>query len=70
VAHPDGLTRREAEVRELLAEGLSNAAIAERLVVSPRTVEHHVASVMSKLGASSRHDLRTNAVPGSAGNNL
>jgi DNA-binding CsgD family transcriptional regulator/tetratricopeptide (TPR) repeat protein len=57
-AHPDGLTRREAEVRDLLADGLSNVAIAERLVLSPRTVEHHVAAVMSKLGVSSRHDLR------------
>jgi DNA-binding CsgD family transcriptional regulator len=57
-AHPQGLTRREAEVAELLAQGLSNAAIAERLVLSPRTVEHHVASVMAKLDVSSRHAVR------------
>ena len=57
-AHPQGLTRREAEVAELLAEGLSNAAIAERLVLSPRTVEHHVASVMAKLDVPSRHSVR------------
>ena len=53
-AHPDGLTRREAEVLELLREGLADAAIAERLVLSRRTVEHHVASILGKLGVSSR----------------
>jgi len=57
-AHPLGLTRREAEVADLLAEGLSNAAIAERLVLSPRTVEHHVAAVMAKLDVTSRHLVR------------
>ena len=55
-AHPDGLTRREAEVLELLREGLADAAIAERLVLSRRTVEHHVASILAKLGVSSRRD--------------
>ncbi|HEX4685350.1 MAG TPA: AAA family ATPase [Nocardioides sp.] len=57
-AHPLGLTRREAEVAGLLAEGLSNAAIAEQLVLSPRTVEHHVAAVMAKLDVGSRHSVR------------
>ena len=57
-AHPQGLTRREAEVATLLAEGMSNAAIAERLVLSPRTVEHHVSAVMAKLDVSSRHSVR------------
>ena len=56
-AHPDGLTRREAEVLELLVEGLSDAAIAERLVLSRRTVEHHVAAILGKLGVSSRRDV-------------
>jgi DNA-binding CsgD family transcriptional regulator/tetratricopeptide (TPR) repeat protein len=56
-AHPDGLTRREAEVLELLREGLPDAAIAERLVLSRRTVEHHVASILGKLGVSSRRDV-------------
>jgi DNA-binding CsgD family transcriptional regulator/tetratricopeptide (TPR) repeat protein len=55
-AHPDGLTRREAEVLDLLREGLADAAIAERLVLSRRTVEHHVASILGKLGVSSRRD--------------
>lgn len=57
-AHPQGLTRREAEVAELVAAGLSNAAIADRLVLSIRTVEHHVAAVMSKLDVTTRHAVR------------
>lgn len=48
------LTRREEEVLGLLAEGLSNAGIATRLVISPRTAEHHVGNVLAKLGLGSR----------------
>ncbi|MCA1700036.1 MAG: LuxR C-terminal-related transcriptional regulator [Actinobacteria bacterium] len=48
------LTRRETEVFALLAAGCSNADIAERLYISPRTAEHHVASILSKLGLRSR----------------
>ena len=48
------LTRREAEVLELLAVGLTNAEIAERLVISPKTAEHHVGRVLGKLGVRTR----------------
>jgi ATP/maltotriose-dependent transcriptional regulator MalT len=48
------LSRRETEVLRLLADGLSNRAIAERLFISPKTAEHHVSRVYAKLGVSSR----------------
>jgi DNA-binding NarL/FixJ family response regulator len=49
-----GLTRREREIAGLIAEGLSNRQIAARLVISSRTAESHVASILSKLGLTSR----------------
>jgi DNA-binding CsgD family transcriptional regulator/tetratricopeptide (TPR) repeat protein len=55
-SNPAGLTARQLEVLALLAEGLTNAEIAERLVVSPRTAEHHVAAVLTKLGATTRRE--------------
>ena len=55
--HPQGLTRRESEVADLLAQGLSDAAIAERLVISRRTAEHHVSSILAKVGVGSRREL-------------
>ncbi|WP_051023019.1 ATP-binding protein [Nocardia pneumoniae] len=48
------LTAREQQVAELVAEGLSNRQIAERLVVSPRTVDRHLENILGKLGFSSR----------------
>jgi DNA-binding CsgD family transcriptional regulator len=51
-----GLTARQAEVLQLLAAGLSNVEIADRLFVSPRTIETHVSAVMGKLGVSSRNE--------------
>ena len=55
-ANPAGLTPRQLAVLGLLREGLTNAEIAERLVLSVRTVDHHVAAVLDKLGVRSRRD--------------
>jgi DNA-binding CsgD family transcriptional regulator len=49
-----GLTSREVEVLQLLADGLSNAEIADRLVLSQRTVHAHLRSIYDKLGVNSR----------------
>jgi DNA-binding CsgD family transcriptional regulator len=51
---PAGLTRREVEVLVLLARGLSNKAIAAQLVVSPKTVGHHIEHIYRKIGSSTR----------------
>ena len=52
--NPTGLTVRETEVLSLLAEGLSNAAISERLFITKKTASHHVSSILVKLHVSSR----------------
>jgi DNA-binding NarL/FixJ family response regulator len=51
---PDGLTPREAEVLALIAEGLTNGEIADRLVVSAATVKSHVNHIFAKIGARDR----------------
>ena len=56
------LTRRETEVLRLLAEGLSNRAIGERLFISPKTAEHHVGRVYAKLGVATRAEAAAYAV--------
>jgi DNA-binding CsgD family transcriptional regulator/tetratricopeptide (TPR) repeat protein len=60
-ANPSGLTPRELEVLTLLAEGLRNAEIAARLVVSPKTVDHYVSSVLAKLGVPNRQEAARHA---------
>ena len=58
----EGLTPREVQVLELLAEGLPNKAIAARLGISDQTVKFHVASISGKLGAANRTDAVRRAV--------
>jgi DNA-binding CsgD family transcriptional regulator/tetratricopeptide (TPR) repeat protein len=53
-AHPHGLTKREAQIFALLSQGLRNAAIAKRLFLSTKTVDHHVSAILTKLGVPSR----------------
>jgi DNA-binding CsgD family transcriptional regulator len=59
--HPAGLTGRQAEVLGLLVGGRTNAQIADALVLSVRTVDHHVAAVLQKLGVSTRQEAAARA---------
>ena len=53
-----GVTSREMDVLRLVSDGASNAQVAERLFLSPRTIETHVASLLRKTGSEGRDDLR------------
>jgi DNA-binding CsgD family transcriptional regulator len=59
---PEALTPREREVVALLAEGLTNSQLAERLYISPRTAAVHVSNILAKLGMSSRTEAAAWAV--------
>ncbi|MEU5954203.1 LuxR C-terminal-related transcriptional regulator [Streptomyces sp. NPDC047525] len=63
----DVLTRREREVAALVAQGMSNREIAERLVISKRTADAHVEHILAKLGVSSRTEIAAVAGPGALG---
>ncbi|MGB5756585.1 MAG: helix-turn-helix transcriptional regulator, partial [Acidimicrobiales bacterium] len=54
--NPAGLTARQLDVLALLADGRTNAEIAEELFVSVRTVDTHVGAILQKLGAETRRD--------------
>ncbi len=55
-SNPAGLTGRQLDVLALVSQGRTNQEIADELVLSVRTVEHHIATVLTKLGAASRHE--------------
>jgi DNA-binding CsgD family transcriptional regulator len=59
--NPAGLTARELDVLPLLADGLRNAQIAERLVVSAKTVDHHVSAILRKLSVHTRGEAAAEA---------
>ena len=63
--NPAGLTSRQVEVLALIVQGLSNAEIAARLFISPRTVDHHVAAILAKLDAKTRAEAATKALQSS-----
>lgn len=69
--NPAGLTAREVEVLQLVADGMTNAEIAERLHVSPRTAEHHVSALLAKLAVPTRrHAVSPRRRPGPSGPRL
>ncbi|HET8759270.1 MAG TPA: LuxR C-terminal-related transcriptional regulator, partial [Solirubrobacteraceae bacterium] len=59
--NPGGLTARELEVLRLLAQGLRNAEIADNLVISRKTADHHVSAILGKLGVRTRVEAATAA---------
>jgi DNA-binding NarL/FixJ family response regulator len=62
INNPAQLTSRQLEILELLAEGLTNAEIASRIYITPKTVEHHVSAILAKLGVQSRKQATAEAI--------
>ncbi|GAA0958426.1 hypothetical protein GCM10009554_70680 [Kribbella koreensis] len=62
-ANPIGLTARQADVLTLIAEGLTNAEIAEKLILSVRTVDHHVSAILTRLNVPTRREAAAAATP-------
>lgn len=60
--YPDSLSEREVDVLRLLAEGLSNALIGDRLFISPYTVANHVQKILEKTGTANRTEAAIYAV--------
>ena len=60
--NPAGLTSRQVDVLKLVASGLTNSEIADRLVVSTRTVDHHVSAILTRLHVNSRREAAGQAV--------
>jgi DNA-binding CsgD family transcriptional regulator/tetratricopeptide (TPR) repeat protein len=56
LANSAGLTPRQIEVLALLGDGLTNAELARRLYISPKTADHHVSAILTKLGVNTRRD--------------
>jgi DNA-binding CsgD family transcriptional regulator len=56
-ANPSGLTNRQLDVARLVAQGLTNAEIARRLYISPKTAGHHVSAILAKFGFETRREL-------------
>ncbi|MGA9292487.1 MAG: response regulator transcription factor, partial [Ignavibacteriaceae bacterium] len=54
--NPAGLTLRQIEVLKLIGKGLSNIEISNQLYISPKTVDHHVSAILSKLNIHSRFE--------------
>ncbi|MGE3074518.1 MAG: AAA family ATPase [Dehalococcoidia bacterium] len=57
-SNPAGLTNRQLEVARLIAQGLTNAELAQRLYISEKTADHHVSAVLGKLGLASRREVQ------------
>jgi DNA-binding CsgD family transcriptional regulator len=60
--NPAGLTNRQMDVLALMAHGLSNAEIAARLFISPKTVDHHISAILAKLDARTRAEAAARAL--------